>query len=90
MIPRHFREFDSILVPEETKVPDVLKKLNDRCVGYRTEAIVPFVEKSKCSYKIFFSYIENFNLNSDDFPDLEEEVVESESFQDTIEQIRDI
>ena len=73
MIPRTFRKFDNKIVTGGERVVDVLKELNDKCIGYRTEGIVYIETQYRPSYhEIFFSYVENFNLDCSETEEPEE------------------
>lgn len=64
MIPRSFRLFDSKIVTGSKRVVDVLKELNDKYIGYRTEGIVYIDSQYRPPYhEIFFSYVENFSID---------------------------
>ena len=73
MIPRTFRQFDSKIVTGSKRVVDVLKELNDKYIGYRTEGIVYIDSQYRPSYhEIYFSYVENFNLEDSESEEQEE------------------
>jgi hypothetical protein len=73
MIPRSFRQFDNITVPSYRRTKDVLKQLNDKYIGYRTEGIVPTrLYNGGESVIIYYSYVENFSLDDQDTEEPEE------------------
>lgn len=67
MIPRSFRLFSSVVVNTNERTIDVLKKLSDTHVGYRTEGIVPTkLYNGSETVEIYYSYVENFSLDDQD------------------------
>lgn len=79
MIPRTFRQFGNQIVWPNHRVTDVLKQLNDKYVGYRTEGIV-YKENPGWTccpiYEIFYSYVENFSLDDSETEEPEESLYE--------------
>lgn len=64
MIPRVFK---SVIVNTNERTIDVLKKLSDTHVGYRTEGMVPTkLYNGSETIEIYYSYVENFSFSDHD------------------------
>lgn len=88
MIPRPIREFGRAIVYPNQIVEDILKQLDGKYIGFRTEGMVYKDDQglTHCPvYEIFYSYTEKVDLGSDECPDLEESE-QPEYPQDTMNQ----
>lgn len=67
------RSFKSIVVNTNERTIDVLKKLSDTHVGYRTEGMVPTkLYNGSETVEIYYSYVENLSLEDQDNDEPEE------------------
>lgn len=75
MIPRVFKR---AIVNTNERTIDVLKKLSDTHVGYRTEGMVPTkLYNGSETIEIYYSYVENLSFS------VSNDTEETEDFEDT-------
>lgn len=67
------RVFKSMVVHSNERPIDVLKKLSDTHIGYRTEGMVPTkLYNGSETVEIYYSYVENISFGDKDTEEIEE------------------